>query len=171
MEALNEIGRLGEPASHTIEMPVASVRVWDVISEPCSLGRYHPFCERNEVERWPGVGSQDRIYYYSGVVFERRFTSWIEGQGYDLLGMTGDGTGYKVSWRIRDLGPRQSALTITIWPIIPEGAGDRSKQLARLLLRYLQQVGDGIKYYIRTGEPVTRNQFGSHRLFSPPVAD
>lgn len=171
MKAAIENELLGEPASHTLVVVAPRERVWQIISNPRSLARYHPFCERNLVERWPGAGSQDTIYYYSGMVLERNFTNWIEGLGYDLVGRSNDGTVSKVSWRIEALDPDQSALTITIWPTIQPGTQDRSKQLSRLLKRYLQQVGEGIQYYVRTGKPVSRNQFGSHRLFSPPVVE
>jgi len=101
-------------------------------------------------------------------VFERQFTGWDEGRGYDLLGTMEDGTTFRVSWRIEAVGPVGSSLTITIWPIIPPGSEDRSRQISRLLTRYLKQVGEGLQHYLRTGQPVSRNQFGSHRLFSPP---
>ena len=169
MESTNENERLGQPASHTIVLPETRGRVWRVIADPESLANYHPFCERNEVERWPGVGSRDTIYYYSGAVFERQFTGWDEGLGYDLLGTTDDGTRYRVSWLIEPVGPVGSSLTITIRPIIEPGSEDRSAQISRLLTRYLEQVAEGLAYYIDTGQPVSRNQFGSHRLFSPPV--
>lgn len=168
MDKTIENERLGQPASHIIVVPETRRRVWDVIADPESLAKYHPFCERDEIERWPGVGSRDTIYYYSGAVFERQFTGWDEGRGYDLLGTMEDGTTFRVSWRIEAVGPVGSSLTITIWPIIPPGSEDRSRQISRLLTRYLKQVGEGLQHYLRTGQPVSRNQFGSHRLFSPP---
>lgn len=161
--------QLGTPASHTVTVPESSARVWEVISDPQSLTRYHPFCERNNVIRWPGAESKDTIYYYSGVVLERHFTDWNDGNGFDLVARSDDGMVYKVSWQLEALDASASTLTITIWPTIQPGVRDRSRQLSRLLTRYLEQVGQGLLYYIRTGEPVVRNQFGAHRLFSPPV--
>ena len=171
MDDMSNQEHLGVPASHTIELPAAKGRLWEVISDPSSLADYHPFCERNEVERWPGPGSHDWIYYYSGVVFERHFVGWMDGVGFDIDGSTDDGTRYRVSWRIEETGSEASTLTITIWLVVPPGVEDRSRQMSRLLTRYLKQVGKGLQHYIRTGEPVSRNQFGAHRLFSPQVTE
>ncbi|MHA2104966.1 MAG: hypothetical protein ACW981_16175 [Candidatus Hodarchaeales archaeon] len=35
--------------------------------------------------------------------------------------------------------------------------------------KYLDSVVKGFHYYITTGEPVRRNQFGSHSWFSPKI--
>ena len=146
-------------------LPTTTDGVWQVISTPGILAECHPFCSQNLVEKWPGVGSKDKIYYYSGLVLEREFTTWIDGVGYDLKARTEEGLRYRVSWRITPEEDLQSSLSITIKPHSEE----RVEQYARLLGRYLEQVLQGIEYYIRSGNPVSRNQFGSHRLFSPPV--
>lgn len=68
--------------SHMIE--AASDRVWQVISQPGQLTRYHPFCQATTVIQWPGVGAKDTVTYYSGVHYERDFVTWIEGVGFDI---------------------------------------------------------------------------------------
>ena len=50
--------------------------VWNVISSPGLVALYHPFCETNPVDEWPGPGSHDEIHYFSGLVLDRRFTNW-----------------------------------------------------------------------------------------------
>ena len=73
--------------------------VWNIISSPGNLEDFHPFCESNPVEKWPGVGSRDTIHYYSGWVLQREFTNWIDGVGYDLtIGRDGGRKSF-VSWR------------------------------------------------------------------------
>jgi hypothetical protein len=37
------------------------------------------------------------------------------------------------------------------------------------MTRYLKAVTAGVVHYTETGDEVNRNQFGSHRWFSPPV--
>ena len=76
MAAQNQdILKLGEPISHSQSVPVSREDVWEVISRPGNLVDFHPFCESNPVEVWPGVGSKDKIYYYNGLVLEREFTA------------------------------------------------------------------------------------------------
>jgi hypothetical protein len=163
--------KLGEPIPHSQLVQASRERVWQVISEPGNLVNFHPFCERNPVENWPGVGSRDTIYYYNGLVLVRDFTAWMDRQGYDLIASAEEGLQFKVSWRILSENDGYSTLNLTIRQILDEESERKTQQYARLLAKYLQQVGQGFEYYLRTGERVTRNQFGSHRLFSPPVAD
>jgi hypothetical protein len=165
-DALN----LGEPITHSQPVLVFREKVWEVISRPGNLVDFHPFCRSNPVEIWPGVGSRDKVVYYNGLVLVREFTTWLKGTGYDLIASAQDDMQFKVSWRITTDGDESSALTLTIRQVIGDSSEKRVKLFSRLLEKYLKQVGQGFEYSLRTGERVTRNQFGSHRLFSPPVA-
>ena len=160
---------LGEPIPHSQAVPASQEQVWKVISEPGNLEYFHPFCESNPVDNWPGVGSRDRIFYYNGLVLARDFTDWIEGQGYDLIASADKGLQFKVTWRIFKGNEGYCSLKLTIYQVLGQDNDRKVQQYSRLLAKYLQQVGQGFEYYLRTGEPVTRNQFGAHRLFSPPV--
>jgi hypothetical protein len=147
--------------------------VWSVISNPGNLELCHPFCRRNPVESWPGIGSHDAIEYYSGWRFERRFTGWIDGGGYDLeIGRKG-GRRTAVSWRIREVDDGTSVLGITTYPVGLQHLPVVVRWLPHLvtmrpmLRSYLDSVLRGFEHYLTTGQPVTRNQFGSHRWFSP----
>ncbi|MGB3702212.1 MAG: hypothetical protein WA997_13165, partial [Anaerolineales bacterium] len=105
------------------------------------------------------------------LVLVRDFTNWIDGKGYDLTATSENNLQFRVSWRITYQEDYYSILTLTIRQLLAPGSERRTKQFARLLEKYLQQVGQGLEYYMRTGRRVTRNQFGAHRLFSPPVAE
>ena len=69
----------------TLEAPICSSDLWDIISSPSNLESFHPFCAKNPTINWPGLNSIDQIYYYSGLILERRFVKWIDNQGYDLF--------------------------------------------------------------------------------------
>ena len=69
---------LGEAVSVSHMIEAASDRVWQVISQPGQLTRYHPFCQATTVIKWPGVWAKDTVTYYSGVHYERDFVTWIE---------------------------------------------------------------------------------------------
>ena len=166
-----ETSKPGEPITLSQCVEASKEDVWREISKPGNLTDFHPFCQSNLVEIWPGKGSRDKIYYYSGLVLVREFITWIEGDGYDLIASAEDGMRFKVSWRITEEEHGQSCLNLSIRPYNMGNSEKRMKQYSRLLGKYLDQVLQGFEYYMRTGNPVTRNQFGSHRWFSPPVPE
>ena len=49
---------LGEPIPHSQAVRTSQEQVWKVISKPGNLEYFHPFCESNPVDNWPGVGSE-----------------------------------------------------------------------------------------------------------------
>jgi len=76
-----------------------------------------------------------------------------------------------VSRRIEADGDTASLLTLFLEPLcLGHLAGTLRSSLYTLLRvpmrRYLKSVGGGA-YYAQTGDPITRNQFGPHRWFSP----
>ena len=146
--------------------------LWAAISAPGNLGYAHPFCAKNPVTAWPGPDAVDEVHYLSGWIYRRQFTDWIDGVGYDLrIGSTGEQPS-EVSWRITDGASGRADLTITIRPRpldqIPRLA-QRPVQFAYvrpLLRRYLDSVARGVEWWVTTGEPVAKNQFGRHPWFS-----
>ena len=138
------------PVSATRHIEAPAEKIWAVISSPGNLAHCHPFCESNPVEKWPGKGSLDSVFYFSGWVYHRRFTRWIDGVGYDLQIGRKKGRQSQVSWRIHKKTDSAGDLTITV---------------------YLISVVKGFDWYITTGQPVKRNQFGSHKWFSPDFKD
>jgi len=106
------------PVSISRKIEVSPERIWSSIAAPGNLEDCHPFCEKNPVSNWPGVGAKDTIYYYSGWILEREFVDWMEGIGYDLtIGRAGGRKSY-VSWRITEEGAGLGRLRITIYPHI-----------------------------------------------------
>lgn len=154
----------------TINAPAADV--WAAISAPGNLERCHPFCAANPVQAWPGPGSRDEVHYLNGTVYERRFTSWIDGVGYDLdIGAPGGKTSF-VSWRITPIDERRSTLKISVCPHLLQRVPVALRWLPHLLSvrprlqAYLSSVVRGFAWYVEKGEPVSRNQFGTHPWFS-----
>jgi hypothetical protein len=160
------------PVRVNFMMLAPSEKVWEVISTPEILELTHPFCKRNPVHTWSGVGSKDTIEYYNGRILSREFYSWDIGLGYDLLIGREGGRKSKVSWRIKSEGEENCTLSITIFPNTLQGlswikAMPQYHAIVRpMLKKYLQSVLRGFDYYIRTGKPVSKNQFGTHRWFS-----
>lgn len=161
-----------KPVSKSITINVHHSKVWKIISKPNSLELYHPFCESNPVEYWPGKNSIDYIHYYNEHQYRRFFTDWIDGVGYDLLIGKKDGRKSKVVWRINKLENASSELKITIYPHDINNYPNFVKPLIFLfyikpmLRKYLSSVLNGFQMYVMHGKPVQKNQFGRHRWFS-----
>ena len=148
--------------------------VWELISMPGNLEPCHPFCQKNPVEAWPGPESRDEVHYLNGLVFERRFCRWLDHVGYDLeIGRRGGATAY-VSWRVSSSGERESSLRITVYPYVlqhtpvPLRWAPHLLSIRPKLKHYLSSVVKGFEWYLTRGQPVPRNQWGTHAWFSGP---
>ena len=157
--------------SRTIAAPAQNT--WLAISSLSNLEDCHPFCAKNPVDTWPGVGAKDTIHYYSGWVLHREFTNWIDGVGYDLtIGRAGGRQSY-VSWRITQEQENNSTLSITLYPHALQNIPVAIRWIPHLasirptMQSYLESVVKGFAWFIITGQPVAKNQFGAHAWFSP----
>ena len=166
------IERFKWPVSVSRKIDASPRSIWFAITRPENLKDCHPFCENNPVFEWPGVGSKDAIYYYSGWVLHREFVSWIEGVGYDLIIRREGGGKSFVSWRIMEDQEDTSILSITIYPHTIQNIPLAIRWIPHFiyiqpsLYSYLESVVKGFEWFIITGIPVRRNQFGSHKWFS-----
>ena len=136
-----------------------------------------PSVPENPVQVWPGEGSRDEVHYLSGRVLERRFCRWIDGAGYDLeIGERGGDLSF-VSWRILPVDDQNCILRIAVYPHLLQNVPAAIRWLpyrlyiGPMLERYLSSVVRGFEWYVSRGEPVPRNQFGSHPWFSAPKSD
>ncbi|HET6444318.1 MAG TPA: hypothetical protein VFI27_07020 [candidate division Zixibacteria bacterium] len=157
--------------AHPIAAPAE--KVWEVISMPGNLEPCHPFCAKNPVKKWPGEGAKDEIHYLSGWVLERSFYRWFDGVGYDLEIGRSDGRKSFVSWRVMPADDQSCVLKIAIYPYALQNIPTVIRWLPYLayisprLRSYLTSVVKGFEWYVIRGEPVPRNQFGTHPWFSP----
>jgi len=170
------IERFKWPVSVSRKIEATPQRIWLAISNPGNLNDCHPFCEKNNVIEWPGGGSIDDIHYYSGWVLRREFVHWIEGEGYDLtIGRVGGRKSY-VSWRIILETDGTGTLRITIYPHALQRVPVAFRWIPHIaviqpaLTSYLNAVLKGFEWFITTGKPVSRDQFGSHKWFSGNAA-
>lgn len=163
--------RRARPIRVTREIFAPAELVWAVITTPGHLEDVHPFCEHNPVREWPGATACDEIHYRSGWVYERTFTRWIDGVGYDLdIGASGEPAS-KVSWRISPRPDGACSLAISVWPRSLTRIGGLQMLLRLLILgpmmrRYLRSVTMGVDWFVTHGESVRANQFGTHLWFS-----
>jgi hypothetical protein len=168
---MEELERFKWPVTVSRKIKASPQKIWSVITNPGNLEDCHPFCEKNPVYEWPGVGSRDEIYYYSGWVMQREFTNWIDGEGYDLLIGREGGRKSCVSWRITDKG-EETILKITVYPHVLQNILIAIRWLPHIaviqpaLNSYLESVIKSFEWFITRGKPVIKNQFGSHKWFS-----
>ena len=160
------------PVGVTRSVAAPAGDVWAAISMRGNLELCHPFCEKNPVKTWSGEGSRDEVHYLNGLIYERRFSRWIEGIGYDLtIGQIG-GRSSIVSWRVAPVDDENCTLTIVVYPYLLQGVPVAIRWLPHLLRvrpllkAYLSSVIRGFEWYVKRGEPVPRNQFGTHPWFS-----
>ena len=160
------------PILATVPVAASPADVWAAISPPGNLTDIHPFCERNEINVWDGARSRDHVYYYSGVHYQREFCDWFDGVGYDLvLGPPEERTAL-VRWRIdeRDDGSEFSIKVVALLrDDVPVAQREHYAEhmIRRPLPSYLDSVVRGTAYFAETGRPVTKNQFGTHPIYSP----
>jgi hypothetical protein len=166
------LNRFKWPITASRKIETSPQNVWLAISRPGNLEDCHPFCEKNPVDQWPGVGARDTIHYYSGWVLDREFTNWIDGVGYDLtIGREGGRKSY-VSWQITAEQENVSTLSITIYPHIFQNIPTVIRWMPHIvaikpfLHSYLESVVKGFDWFITTGKSVQMNQFGTHKWFS-----
>lgn len=157
-------------AEKTIDAPAHEV--WAAIAAPGNLELCHPFCASNPVQDWPGANARDEIHYLSGWQYERRFNRWMEGVGYDLdIGRNGADVA-SVSWRISKTDEQSCILRITVCPHALQNLPAMVRWIPHMLWlrpmlrKYLNSVVNGFDWYVIRGEPVPRNQFGTHPWFS-----
>lgn len=157
----------------TTEIKADGSDVWAAISEVGNLTNLHPFCETNEVERWPGLNGRDHVHYYSGVHYQRDVIEWRDGEGYDLA--VGPPTG-KIAfarWTIQPGSPGRCSFAIEVTSFVrsdveAEAQARYEKEMIKEAIPpYLDGVVRGVGHFVETGQPVTRNQFGAHPIYSP----
>jgi hypothetical protein len=165
----------GEPVYLERIIDASSDSIWSEISKPGQLHKYHPYCQANEVFKWPGVGSRDSLTYYSGIYFERDFTTWIDGVGYDLeIGPPPRKTSL-ISWRIKPVKPSCSSLSLEVIPYLESHLLEEIKlrfqrqYFGKSIEIYLDSFLKGVDYFVTTGCAVRARQFGSHPVYAPEV--
>jgi len=160
------------PISFVQKVNASPGDIWSAITKPGNLKDFHPFCKENPVYKWPGDGAKDAVHYYSGWILNREFVNWIDGVGYDLLiGREGGRQSY-VSWRITEEELGKGELRITIYPHALQKIPVAIRWIPHVttiypaMHSYLDSVLQGFVWFMRTGKPVSKNQFGSHKWFS-----
>ena len=149
-------------------------RILNLIREPGSLNKYHPFCKRNDAIKWPGTNSIDELEYLNGSTFERNFFNWHEN-GYDLIiERKNKSKMAQVNWIIEG-NDEISSLRIRINPVICHFTPFKNKFMQILswylfvkpmLQSYINKVIKGFEFFANTDMEVKPNQFGKHSWFS-----
>ena len=149
--------------------------VWKAISEPGNLNNFHPFCKQNKVINWEKERSEDTIEYNNGSILHRKFKSWNEGLGYELIIEKNNIQFANVIWKVKSIQNNSCSISIQIelfYFIILNNYHKFLRQLiAKYFLKpimknYLKSVLFGLKFFVEENSIVQKNQFGKNRLFS-----
>lgn len=162
-----------DPIPATVDVDASASDVWAAIVERGNLTNIHPFCERNPVERWPGPDGLDHVHYYSGLHYQRDVLEWREGEGYDLAVGPPEGKLALASWTITPTDDTHCVFGIEVTSFVRTDADEASRAryvadvIGGAIPPYLDSVVRGVAHFAQTGDPVVRNQFGDHPLYSP----
>ncbi len=155
------------------EIAAPAETVWKQIAWPGGVTRWHPFVKENITERWNGLGSKDKVTYFSGRSFEREVVHWVEGSGYDLK-LTENGKNEALAaYRITPINENGCKFQVTVHIKFIEKLPFPIRwlllqfKIKPLFTQYLGLSMPGFVYCAETGKQVTRNQFGAHKIFSP----
>ena len=155
-----------------VDFNLPKSKILKLITEPGNLEKYHPFCKKNEILKWPGNGSVDILEYHNGMRFKREFFNWSDN-GYDLK-IGGRRNMAIVNWVVEG-DENNSSLRVRINPNIKNYVSIKSRLIQRLLWliyikpmlqSYINHVIKGFNHYMKTETNVLPNQFGTHRWFS-----
>ena len=98
------------------------------------------------------------------------YFGWIQAPYLDIG--RPDAETSSVSWRIHSHDSHSSSLEIVVYPFllqtmpVPVRWMPHLVRLRPRLTGYLESVLGGFEWFITRGEPVPRNQFGTHPWFS-----
>ena len=155
-----------------VDFNLPKSKILELITEPGNLNKYHPFCKKNEIIKWPGNGSVDILEYHNGMRFKREFFNWSDN-GYDLK-IGGKRNMAIVNWVVEG-DENNSSLRVRINPNIKNYVPIKSRLIQRLLWliyikpmlqSYINHVIKGFNHYMKTETNVLPNQFGTHKWFS-----
>ena len=145
--------------------------LWKIISTPGHLEKIHPYCKSNNTIKWSGKNSIDILIYLNGMRYVREFKSWNPKKGFSLvIGEENKEKSY-VEWEISNAN-NKTYLAITVYPYFMK---NYNKLISLLpyqifikpnLIKYLNNVIDGINWHIKNKVKVPNNNFGKHKWFS-----
>ncbi|MDM8516131.1 SRPBCC family protein [Desulfobacterales bacterium HSG16] len=164
-----------ESISAQSEIAAPTSAVWEQITKPGGVVKWHPFVKKNTTEHWNGIGSKDHVVYFSGRSFEREIVDWMEGTGYNLK-LTENGKNEALAeYRITPINANRCRFKVTVriqfiknlpfpirWVLL-------KFKIKPLFTEYLTLSMPGFVSCAETGKQVERNQFGSHPVFSPEI--
>ena len=164
------------PIEAAVDIEADAADVWAAISEVGNLTNVHPFCATNEVDRWPGLNSRDHVRYYSGVHYQRDVVDWWEGEGYEFAVGPPTGPISLARWSIEANGLCRCRFAIEVTSFVKSDVSAEVQErytkevINEAIPPYLDGVVQGVRYFVETGRPVVRNQFGAHKIYSPEVS-
>src|SRR5699024_3726525 len=147
--------------------------LWGVFTTRGHFKMFHPYCKAHEKKQLSGIGDRDRATFYNGKTMRRVVIEWDEGHSYTIKMDNDDGIDTRVRFCMESQGKSRATCSVRI-------STDAYRKIprpiwglyARFLLfptfkKYLSSLLSGLDYFLRTGKPVKKNQFGRHWKFSP----
>jgi len=153
------------------EIEVSVLRLWEIISMPGHLEKFHPYCKKNEAIKWPGLKSQDILTYLNGKTYKREILEWNTNESFSLFIGEFDGPKSFVKWEFID-NKKNTKVKITIyphllinWPIFLSYIPYKW-YISPKLKSYLKAVLSGLKLYAEKAHVSKVDMQASHPWFS-----
>jgi hypothetical protein len=154
-------------AEITLPFTALTSTVMEAMSAPSWLERMHPFVRshRSGLNPKPGqLGHHDQVEYYSGLRLERVLClaeDAVAAVEVDIYLGKSRVAKCTTTMAFEDQADGSCLCTVSIERDTPFN----EEELA-LQKDYIKKMLRGFEYYLTTGKPVERNQFGAHPLYS-----
>lgn len=155
-----------------IKIDTSVNHLWEVLTESGHLKNFHPYCDYHKKSKWDGIGCKDEARFYSGKLVNREVIAWKDGEYFQIKMNNNDSHRIEVVFEVIE-EKREVFFRVTIdtdayrktprpiWYLVAKFV------LVPSYKKYFNSICNGLKYYCETGKKVTRNQFGSHKKYSP----
>ena len=159
--------------SQGIKLNISKDKLWEIVTSPGHLKKYHPYCRSHEGPSITEVGSKDVAIFYNGKVLNREIIDFKIKSFYKIQITSDDDNDTRVQFSIQEEGPNCCYFYIAIetnaYRNIPRPIWYLIARFQALPLygKYFYSQLKGLEFYVNTGEKVRKNQFGSHRIISP----
>jgi hypothetical protein len=130
---------------------------------------HHGVGEQGEALAWRSLV----VRYYSGLHCQRDVLEWNDAKGYALALGPHSGKIAIARWSIDPTGLESCTLSIEVTSFVRDDVSPETRAryeatvIKGAIPPYLDSVVRGVGHYSETGNPVVRNQFGAHDLYSP----
>lgn len=156
----------------TLDINCSAEKIWNLLTEPGHLEKFHPFCEYHEKVVYKGIGTKDSGRFASGRKVFREIIAWESGKSYTVLLKNTKQKETNITFLMEELDSETATFSVHIqtktYKNIPRIIWKwfAKRKILPVLKNYLHSLLNGTKYYLETGNNVLPDQFGPLKGYS-----